>query len=240
MNTAQDNPEVTSAGPWDEEHVKALLHFPRFPARLIQNDPWQAWINRHGGLKSVFAYLQKYPLSPSHHRILEVVLSSPDEISDVYANRLNISRATYFYQLRELLPSLVQALNQWESEPAPEPAELPEIPPAGSSTLPIPVTSLVGAEKILATLVPLLAREDVRLLTLLGPGGIGKTRVSIELAGRLAERFEGNICFVDLSPLRDPGQLLPAIGQALGMPKASRPARTEEALLRAAVFAAAG
>jgi len=69
--------------PWDEEHVKALLRFPRFPMRLIQEDPWQTWISQHGGLKGVYAYLQNYPLSPSHRRILEVVLSNPEAVADV-------------------------------------------------------------------------------------------------------------------------------------------------------------
>lgn len=205
-----------SAGPWDEEHIKALLHFPRSPIRLIQKEPWQDWINQHGGLKSVYGYLQKYPLSPSHHRIVEVVLSSPDEISDVYANRLNISRATYFYQLRELLPVLVQALNHWDTEAPAEPSPSPLSP----SAFPIPFTSLVGVDKVLGTLLPLLQRGDVRLLTLLGPGGIGKTRVGIELARRMADRFGENTCFVDLSPLRDVNDIVPAIGQAAGIPKA--------------------
>src|SRR6185436_910913 len=113
--------------PWDEEHVKALLRFPRFPMRLIQQDPWQAWISQHGGLKGVYAYLQNYPLAPSHRRILEVVLSNPEAVADVYANSLNMSRATYFYRLRELVPALVQALNNWESEapPASAPASIP-------------------------------------------------------------------------------------------------------------------
>lgn len=35
--------------PWDEEHVKALLHFPRYPLRLIQEEPWQQWLAQRGG-----------------------------------------------------------------------------------------------------------------------------------------------------------------------------------------------
>jgi hypothetical protein len=82
---------VPLAAVWDDEHVKALLHFPRFPVRLIQQEPWQSWIGKRGGLKSVIDYLQRYPFQPSHRRILEVVLSNPESVADVYADRLNIS-----------------------------------------------------------------------------------------------------------------------------------------------------
>src|SRR5687767_4106730 len=96
-----------SVGPWDEDHVKALLHFPRYPVRLIQEEPWQTWISQRGGLKAIYQYLENYSFPPSHRRILEVVLSHPEAVSDVYADQLNISRATYFYRLRELLPAVV-------------------------------------------------------------------------------------------------------------------------------------
>src|SRR5688572_27356576 len=200
----------TMAGTWDDEHVKALLHFPRFPMRLIQHEPWQAWIGQRGGLKAVYAYLQNYPLAPTHRRILDVVLSNPEAIADVYADRLNISRATYFYQLRELVPALVQALNHWEPDPAPAKFEF-------SSPLlsrpPVPLTPLIGLESTLQFLTRLLLRDDIRLLTLLGPGGIGKTRLSIELAHHL----HGNICFVDLSRLRDHTQVPALVAQNLGL-----------------------
>src|SRR5258708_5486615 len=113
MASTRDYP-AAPAELWDEAHVKSLLRFPRFPFRLIQQDPWQTWVSQRGGLKAIYAFLQNYPLSPNHRRILEVVLSNPEAIADVYANRLNISRATYFYQLRELVPVLVQALNLWQ------------------------------------------------------------------------------------------------------------------------------
>jgi predicted ATPase len=204
-------------GTWDDERVKALLHFPRFPIRLIQQEPWQTWIGQRGGLKAVYDYLQGYPLSPSHRRILDVVLSNPESVANVYADRLNISRATYFYQLRELVPALVQALNQWELNPPASPHDLSVAISAIQPTLPIPLTHLVGVESLLQSLTQLLQRDDVRLLTLLGIGGIGKTRLAIELSHRLCQEYGDQFCFIDLSELRDPDQVTALVAQTLGL-----------------------
>jgi predicted ATPase len=193
---------------WEDEHVKALLHLPRFPIRLIQQEPWQSWIGERGGLKSIHDYLQNYPFPPTQRRILDVVLSNPESVADVYADRLNISRATYFYQLRELVPAIAQALNHWELYPSKSEVDLPL-----QSNLPAPLTSLVGVEVILQTLTRLLASADVRLLTLLGSGGIGKTRLSIEIARRMVYET----CFVDLSAVRDPSKVPAVICQRLGI-----------------------
>src|SRR6185503_15233248 len=100
----------------------------------------------------------------------------------------------YFSQLRELVAAVAQALNHWELDPAAAAEELPSLQP----NLPAPLTSLVGVETTLQTLIRLLGREDVRLLSLLGPGGIGKTRLSIEIARRLGRE----VGFADLSALR--------------------------------------
>lgn len=195
---------------WDDEHVKSLLHFPRFPVRLIQHDPWQSWIGKRGGLKVVIDYLQNYPFQPSHRRMLDVVLSTPESVADVYADKLNISRATYFYQLRELIAAVVQALNHWEFEAV---DAYPEAVPLFQSNLPAPLTNLIGVENTIQMLVRLMTREDVRLLTLLGPGGIGKTRLGIELA----YRSEYETCFVELSSFDDPAMVATAIAQKLGV-----------------------
>ena len=194
---------------WDDEHVKSLLHFPRFPVRLIQQEPWQSWIGNRGGLKSVIEYLEQYPFQPSHRRILDVVLSTPESVADVYADRLNISRATYFYQLRELITAIAQALNHWDNN---SDDIFSEDQPVLRNNLPNPLTNVVGVDTTLQTLMRLLAREDVHLLTLLGPGGIGKTRLSIEVA----RRWDRDVCFVDLSTLMDPAEITTAIAQSLG------------------------
>ena len=195
---------------WDDEHVKALLHFPRFPVRLIQQEPWQSWIGKRGGLKPVFEYLQCYPFQPSHRRILEVVLSNPESVADVYADRLNISRSTYFYQLPEFITTIAQALNHWEATSADNPlTAIPEF----QDHLPTPLTKMIGVESIVQSLSRLLLRDDVRLLTLLGPGGIGKSRLSIELA----HRWDHEACFVDLSPLRAAAEVPDTIAACLGV-----------------------
>ncbi|MCM8748199.1 DUF4062 domain-containing protein [Thermomicrobiaceae bacterium CFH 74404] len=84
-------------------------------------------------------------------------------------------------------------------------------------TLPVPASPIIGREAELATVVALLEREDVRLVTLSGTGGIGKTRLSLAVAAQLERAFEDGVRFVDLSAIRDPASVAPAIAQALSI-----------------------
>ncbi len=83
--------------------------------------------------------------------------------------------------------------------------------------LPLQPTSLIGREKEVATVGDLLGREDMRLLTLTGPGGIGKTRLGLQVAAEVSEHYPNGVYFVNLAPLSDPTLVMPTIAQTLDL-----------------------
>ncbi len=86
--------------------------------------------------------------------------------------------------------------------------------------LPTQITSFIGRQVQLAAVRKELTRPEIRLLTLTGAGGTGKTRLSLEVAASLLDDFENGVFFVGLAPVSDPTFVMPAIAQTLGVREA--------------------
>src|SRR5260221_7478128 len=120
-------------------------------------------------------------------------------------------------------PPLSQLVAKKSVQPPPFRDSMPE-KPTRRHNLPAPVTRLIGREWAVERLRRLLGRDEVRLVTLVGPGGSGKTRLAIHVAGELASEFAQGVCYVGLSGVRDPSQVPMCIIQGLGMtPAPSKP-----------------
>lgn len=83
------------------------------------------------------------------------------------------------------------------------------------NNLPAQLTPLVGREKEVEAVVALLRRPEVHLVTLTGPGGTGKTRLSLQTAAEIVEDYSRGVFFVPLAPVNDPDLVIPAIAQTL-------------------------
>jgi predicted ATPase/class 3 adenylate cyclase len=93
--------------------------------------------------------------------------------------------------------------------------EFPALKSLYRTNLPIPATSFLGRERELREVVELLDREDARLVTLTGPGGAGKTRLALQAAAEVSERFPDGVSWIPLAPLRDETAVGATFAQAL-------------------------
>src|SRR5262245_5011445 len=132
------------------------------------------------------------------------LLDSRYQLRDLGEHRLkDLSKPQRLYQLQiQGAPIEFPLLNTLENRP---------------TNLPVLANALVGRERELDDGCALLAREDVRLLTLTGAGGTGKTRLALQIAAEQLEQFANGVFFVSLAPVRDWELVLPTIAHTLGL-----------------------
>jgi predicted ATPase len=124
-------------------------------------------------------------------------LLGTDELRDLGEHRLkDLSAPEHIYQLGD--------------------ADFPPLESLHQTNLPIPSTPFLGREHELSEVLALLSREDVRLLTLTGPGGTGKTRLAAQAAGLSSGHYPHGVWWVPLAPLRDPELVTATAGRVLG------------------------
>ena len=95
--------------------------------------------------------------------------------------------------------------------------QFPPLRSLDQARLPIDLDPLVGRKRELGDLVRRLSRDRARVVTITGPGGVGKTRLATAAAQELVESYTDGVTFVDLAPIRDPEVVLPTIADALAI-----------------------
>ncbi|MDQ4078548.1 MAG: tetratricopeptide repeat protein, partial [Chloroflexota bacterium] len=181
--------------------VRLALHTGE--AELRAGDYYSSAVNRCARLRSL-ANPGQTLLSLTTVQLARENLPEGITLKDLGHHRLkDLSQPEHVFQL--VVPGL--------------PNDFPPLQSLGSRphNLPTLPTPLIGREREMDALMKLLRREDVRLVTITGPGGMGKTRLALQVMAELLDTFQDGAFFVSLAPLSDPALVAPAIVAALGI-----------------------
>nr|HET6901475.1 adenylate/guanylate cyclase domain-containing protein [Ktedonobacteraceae bacterium] len=143
-------------------------------------------------------------LSQATCSLVEQELPEDTSLRDLGEHRLkDLGRPMRLFQLAIAdLPADFPPLHTLESFP---------------NNLPVQPTLFLGREHEVAAIGGLLRREEARLVTLTGPGGTGKTRLALQVAANMSERFASGVFFVNLAPISDPALVVPTVAETLAV-----------------------
>ncbi len=200
--SARDIQLALAAAPWPTPsplRVRIALHTGE--ADLREGDYYGSEVNRCARLRAL-AYGGQVLLSQATYVLIRDALPSGVEVRDLGEHRLkDLQRPEHVFQLVLLnLPSDFPSLKSLDALP---------------NNLPLQLTSFIGREPQIKDVKELLGRTH--LLTLTGPGGTGKTRLSLQVAADLVDQFQDGAWFVDLSSLADSALVIQAISRTLGV-----------------------
>jgi Domain of unknown function (DUF4062) len=202
-----------------------------YRAYLVQSDVfiglyWQRYGQLVPGAR-VSGLEEEFELSAGLPRLLYVKAPAPGReprLADLLARIKDEASASYRYfrtpaelgrlvrdDLAVLLSERFAAADGRAAAAAPSPASA-----RGPRPLPVSTTSLLGRERAIDEVAGLIERSGARLVTLTGPGGVGKTRLAVAVGERLRDRFGAGTVFVPLETVNDPGLALVAIEQMAG------------------------
>lgn len=179
--------------------VRIALHTGE--ADLREGDYYGSEVNRCARLRTL-AYGGQVLLSQATYILVRDAVPSGVEVRDLGAHRLkDLQRPEHVYQL------VISGLA----------SDFPPLRSLGTvpNNLPMQLSSFIGREREIKQVKELLTRT--RLLTLTGPGGTGKTRLSLQVAAEVVDEFKDGAWFVDLSMIKDPPAVMQAIARALGV-----------------------
>jgi predicted ATPase len=202
-----------------------------YRAYLAQSDVfiglyWQryGWVGPGmdiSGLEDEFRLSERFP------RLLYVKDPAPDReprLAEMLSRIEAEGRDSYrhFRTARELgrlvRDDLATLLSERFAAGQPQPAAAAPAPrPHGPRPLPVDLTSLVGRDRDIDAVADLLAGPDVRLVTLTGLGGIGKSRLAVAVGDRLADGYQGRTAFVPLAAVTEPELVLAGVARAVGV-----------------------
>ena len=199
---------------WDEQHVKSLLFEPQ---SLLKEEPWSSWLKSQGGLNAVYAACRGLPLADKQRKTLNVLLNEPGASLQKYALALHVSVATFVRYRTSLVKTLVTVLNAHVLDKQPPKDDAAISTSTFHTNLPNQHVPLIGRDEELNTVRRLLLHEGADLLTITGPGGIGKTRLALQVAANALRDFKDGVFFVSLASIVNPDLVATTITQALGL-----------------------
>src|SRR5688572_1183819 len=157
-------------------------------------------------------------LDLTQNELAERVACSPETIKKIESQKRQPSKQLAELLMRELkidaserdrFISLARAVDVTQTYTT------QSTPPINSNALPSPLTPLIDRADEIKSVTTLLSRLEIRILTLTGPGGVGKTRLAIQVAQALKNEFANGIYMISLAAVTQPGMVMPTVAQAL-------------------------